>query len=60
MAMTKKQIQKRAAAIRSELVRMSRNSWRDARYDDYHPLEVELAALMDAARAKGKSAGARA
>ena len=50
--MTKKQIQTRAAAIRSELVRMSRNSWRDARYDDYHPLEVELAALMDASKGK--------
>jgi len=43
--MTRKQMQKRRAAIVTELCKLSRNGWRDAKPCDYQPLEAELRTL---------------
>ena len=45
MKMTPKARRRRRTAIIRILSEMSRNGWANARYDDYHPLEVELKQL---------------
>lgn len=46
------QIRARASAIRTELVKLSRNGWRNAKPCDYLPLEIELRILSAALRVK--------
>lgn len=43
--MSRAKVRARAAAIRSELVRLSRDGWRNAKPCDYEPLETELRTL---------------
>lgn len=43
--MTERQRRRRRLAIIRILSDMSRGGWANARYDDYRPLEVELAHL---------------
>jgi len=45
--LNKRQRLERCAIIRSELVKMSRNGWRDAKPCDYEPLERELRTLEE-------------
>jgi hypothetical protein len=44
--LTKKQLRRKTAIIRI-LSEMSKDGWRNARFDDYRPLEVELHQLED-------------
>jgi len=44
----------RAASIRSHLVQLSRNGWRDAKPSDYQPLEQELRDLTDSIKRNRK------
>lgn len=45
----------RAAIIRSELVRMSRDGWKNAKPEDYQPLERELREIeAEQTRREGK------
>ncbi|MEY9435874.1 hypothetical protein [Bradyrhizobium elkanii] len=43
--MTEKQRKRRRMALIRILSDMSRNGWANARFEDYHPLETELAQL---------------
>jgi len=47
--MTAAQRRRRISAILSDLSKLSRNGWRDARQVDYLPLERELRELKEAA-----------
>ena len=44
---TKAQKRKRISIITSELVRMSKDGWKNAKSYDYEPLEAELNKLRD-------------
>ncbi|MEY9247585.1 hypothetical protein [Bradyrhizobium elkanii] len=43
--MTEKQRKRRRMALIRLLSDMSRNGWANARFEDYHPVEVELREL---------------
>ncbi|WFU52252.1 hypothetical protein QA639_21325 [Bradyrhizobium pachyrhizi] len=43
--MTERERKRRRMALIRILSDMSRNGWAGARYEDYHPLEVELTQL---------------
>lgn len=45
--MTERQRKRRRLAVIRVLSDLSRNGWANARFEDYHPLEVELRSLED-------------